>query len=75
MNSRSVLALLSIAFGIAVFLAAITSVKYPPSNDYDRAALTRHVRHSALDAKWPLNFAQRRLTFDRDRIRLKSSPV
>ena len=54
MNSRSVLALLSIAFGIAVFLAAITSVKYPPSNDYDRAALTRHVRHSALDAKWPL---------------------
>jgi hypothetical protein len=42
MTFRSILALLSIAFGIAVFLAAVTSVKYPPFNDYDRAALTRH---------------------------------
>jgi hypothetical protein len=42
MTARSILALLSIAFGIAVILATITSVKYPPFNDYDRAALTRH---------------------------------
>ena len=39
MTSRSILALLSIAFGVAVFLAAVTSVKYPPLNDYDRAAV------------------------------------
>ena len=67
MDFRSVLALLSIAFGIAVILAAITSVKYPPSSDYDRAALTRHVRHSAFDARWPLNTDQRRLSFERDK--------
>jgi hypothetical protein len=42
MTFRSILALLSIAFGIAVVLAAVTSVKNPPFNDYDRAALIRH---------------------------------
>jgi hypothetical protein len=42
MTHRAILALLSIAFGIAVILAVVTSVKYPPLNDYDRAALTRH---------------------------------
>jgi hypothetical protein len=42
MSYRSILALISIAFGIAVILAAVTSVKYPPLNDYDRAALTQH---------------------------------
>jgi hypothetical protein len=42
MTHRAILTLLSIAFGIAVILAAVTSVKYPPLNDYDRAALTRH---------------------------------
>jgi hypothetical protein len=52
MTARSILALLSIAFGIAVILAAVTSVKYPPFNDYDRAALTRHnsPRHEVIYA-------------------------
>jgi len=68
MTFRSILALLSIAFGIAVILAAVTSVKYPPLNDYDRAALTRHnsprgMRQSTLDVRWPLNPAQGRLSF------------
>jgi hypothetical protein len=56
MTSRSILALLSFAFGIAVILAAVTSIKYPPLNDYDRAALTRHnsprtLRQSTLDVR------------------------
>jgi hypothetical protein len=42
MTFRSILALLSIAFGIAVVLAVVTSVKNPPFNDYDGAALIRH---------------------------------
>ena len=68
MTSRSILALLSIAFGIVVILAAVTSIKYPPLNDYDRAALTRHnsprtLRQSTLDVGWLLNPAQGRLSF------------
>jgi hypothetical protein len=42
MTSRSIFALLSVAFGIAVILAALTTVKNPPFNEYDRAALARH---------------------------------
>jgi hypothetical protein len=57
-----------IAFSIVVILAAVTSIKYPPLNDYDRAALTRHnsprtLRQSTLDVGWLLNPAQGRLSF------------
>jgi hypothetical protein len=63
MAARSILALLSVAFGIAVILAAVTTVKYPPVNDYDRAALTRH--------NSPRNMRQSSLMLDGLKSRLR----
>jgi hypothetical protein len=42
MTPSFVLRSISILFGVAVIAAVVTSVEYPPPNDYNHISLMRH---------------------------------